>query len=343
LFNRATLLRWLERCALLLVILYAGLVLCWGIAHRLVGDGFWLLALANGFAVYLFVPLPLMALLAALARRRLAWSALLIVVMLFIRLFGGEFIPPLPVAHAGDKVPSLTVMTYNVLYTLNDAAPIARSVTQANPDLIAFQELSYLRARALEQMIGESYPYRTPLHPETCYAEVVIWSRYPLLRVEDVDPDVLCRVRSVVVDLEGHRVRVIDIHAWPYVGLDREDVERSFQWRREQIELVLDMIEGQPEPLILLGDLNSTSMHEAYETLSAELTDGFREAGWGLGHTFPTQGGRWRGIPYPGRLVRIDHVFHSAGWRAEDVWVAEWDGVSDHHPVVAKLLLSTDD
>jgi endonuclease/exonuclease/phosphatase (EEP) superfamily protein YafD len=136
---------------------------------------------------------------------------------------------------------------------------------------------------------------------------------------------------------------VVDIHAWPYTGLDRESVERSFQWRREQTELVLDMIEGQPEPLILLGDLNSTPMHEVYGMLSVRLVDAFREAGWGLGHTFPTQGGRLWGVPYPGRLVRIDHVFHSAEWRAEDAWVAEWDGVSDHHPVVAALRLSQDD
>lgn len=340
---RRTLCRWLARCASSLVILYTGLVLCWGVAHRLVGDDFWLLALFNSFAIYLFAPLPLMALLAALARSRLSWGALLLTTVFFLRLFGREFAPPLPIAHAGAEASSLTVMTYNVLYTTTDAAPVAANISRANPDLIAFQELSYLRARALEQMIGESYPYRTALHPETCYAEVAIWSRYPFMRVEDVDPDVVCRVRSAVVDLNGRAVRVIDVHAWSYTGIDRENVERSFQWRREQIALVLGMVKDQPEPLILLGDLNSTPMHGVYEMLSVRLEDAFREAGWGLGHTFPATGGRFWSIPYPNRLVRIDYVFHSAEWQAEDAWVAEWDGVSDHHPVVARLRLSPDE
>jgi hypothetical protein len=35
-------------------------------------------------------------------------------------------------------------------------------------------------------------------------------------------------------------------------------------------------------------------------------------------------GGRPRGFPYPGRLVRIDYTFHSDGWRAEAAWVGEW-------------------
>ncbi|MBU0702401.1 MAG: endonuclease/exonuclease/phosphatase family protein, partial [Chloroflexi bacterium] len=107
--------------------------------------------------------------------------------------------------------------------------------------------------------------------------------------------------------------------------------------------LVLDMVEGQPEPLILLGDLNSTPTHEVYRTLSARFIDAFREAGWGLGHTFPTTGGRLGPIPHPDRLVRIDYIFHSDDWRAETAWVGEWDGQSDHQPVVARLRLSRAD
>jgi endonuclease/exonuclease/phosphatase family metal-dependent hydrolase len=158
-----------------------------------------------------------------------------------------------------------------------------------------------------------------------------------------VDEDVLCRVQSVLVDFAGRPVRVVDIHAWPFTGLDQASIERSFAWRQEQIELILDTVEGQPEPLVLLGDLNSTPTHQVYRTLSMHLTDAFREAGWGLGHTFPTTGGHFWGAPYPNRLVRIDHIFHSADGRAEAAWVGEWDGASDHLPVVARLWLLPDD
>ena len=342
---------WLGKLALSAVLLYAALVIGWAVAHQFVGDGFWLLALLNSFAFYLFAPLPLVALLTVLARRRLTWLALLSITLIFWGLFGADLTPPAPVARAGAAAPTLTVMTYNVLFDSTAAAPIAASITAAAPDLIAFQEITPLLAQQLEQEIGARYPYRTPLHPAACHAEAAVWSRYPL-QVEEVDAEVLCRVRPVVVEVGGAthlgsaphlRVRVVNVHAWSYAGLDQESVERGFRWRREQIAWVLDMVAGQPEPLILLGDLNSTPTHEVYRTLSARFTDTFREAGWGLGHTFPTRGG-WLGpIPHPDRLVRIDYIFHSDDWRAEAAWVGEWDGQSDHRPVVARLRLSRSD
>lgn len=329
---------WLRRSATFVTLLYAALVLGWVIAHRAVGDGFWLLALANAFAVYLFAPLPLVAVLAAVARQRKAWIALFVVAVLLVGLFGDELLPPLTIAHAGSEAASMTVMTYNVLFTTTDPAPAGASVVRADPDLVAFQELTPSLAQALGQEIGPSYPYRTPLHPGACRAEVALWSKHPL-RVETVDDDILCRVRPVVLDFDGQSVRVVNVHAWPYIEINREGVEQGLRWRREQIAMVLDSVSGRPEPLVLLGDLNAAPMNDVYQMLTAELVDAFREAGWGLGHTFPTTGGRFRGIPYPDRLVRIDYVFHSAHWAAEAAWVGEWDGVSDHRPVVAQLRL----
>jgi len=320
-----------------LALLYTALVMGWVVAYGLIGDSFWLLALVNAFAVYLFAPLPLVALVTLLTWRRVTWVVLLTVTLPFLGLFGDDLMPPSAVVHAGAEGPTLTVMTYNVLFTTTDAIPIATNITIANPDLVAFQELGSPLAKQLEQEIGTRYPYRTPLHAE-CHAEVAIWSRYPL-QVESVDEDMLCRVCPVVVDFDGRTVRVVDVHAWSYTGLDRESVEQSLRWRQEQIELVLASVEGQPEPLVLLGDLNSTPLHQVYRTLSTHLTDAFREAGWGLGHTFPATGGRCWGLPYPSRLVRIDHIFHSDDWRAEAAWVGKWDSSSDHRPVLARLRL----
>ena len=329
---------WPRKISSGLLLVYAALVIGWAVAHQFVGDGYWLLALFNGFAVYLFAPLPLAALLALLARNRTAWLAWLSVALLFGALFGGDLLPPSPVARAGSTDPALTVMTYNVLYTNTTAGPIATTVIATAPDVVAFQELTSSLAQQLEREIGTLYPYRTPMHPATCFAETAIWSRYPL-RAEQVDEEILCRVSMAVVEIEGRAVRVVDVHAWPYTGLDRAAVERGFRWRQEQIEWVLGRVAGQPEPLLLLGDLNSAPMHTVYRTVAACMVDSFREAGWGLGHTFPATEGRAWNLPRPGRLVRIDHIFHSAAWRAEAAWVGEWDGQSDHLPVVARLRL----
>jgi vancomycin resistance protein VanJ len=321
---------------------YALVVASWVVAHELVGDEFWLLALVNALAVYLFAPLPMAVLLAMLARRRIAWISIAVVTLLFAGLFHGEITPPVPTVRAGDNAPSLTVMTYNVLYGVRDAAPVVSSITKADPDVIAFQELDYIRARALEHLIGKQYPHRTPIVRDVCFTTVAVWSRYPILSIEDVDPDVICRVKSVVIDFAGQPVRVVNVHGWPYMGADRGTIEQGFRWRHEQLDLVLDMVGEQSEPLILLGDLNSAPMSELYQTVTARYADAFTEAGWGFGHTWPAESGDWHHIPYPNRFVRIDYVFHSSQWRAEDAWVAEWDGASDHHAVVARLRLSKD-
>jgi endonuclease/exonuclease/phosphatase (EEP) superfamily protein YafD len=330
----------LRRLATLTILSYGVLILAWYLAFRAIGDGLWWLGLLNAFALYLFAPLPPLAALALLTRQRVAWIALSITGVLFVTLFGDLLLPPLTVTHTGEPGPMLTVMSYNVFYVNPDTAAIASSVRRAEPDIVAFQELTGVQAAALEPLLGDEYPYRSPLHAE-CLAEVAIWSRHPL-KVEPGAEDVVCRVRSARVELEGQIVRVVNVHAWPYASLNPEGLTRSFRWRREQMTEILAALEGQPEPLVLLGDLNSTSTHEVYRmVIEAELTDAFRAAGWGFGHTFPTPGGRaeW---PYPPHLVRIDHVFHSSAWYAETAYIGIWDGHSDHRPVIAQLRLHLD-
>ena len=117
-------------------------------------------------------------------------------------------------------------------------------------------------------------------------------------------------------------------------------MEYAFERRMEQIESVLGFVEGKREPFILLGDLNSTPLHEVYRTLSMRLTDAFQEMGWGFGHTWPATNGRAWGVPYPSQLVRIDYIFHSDQFRTEAAYVGEGAGSSDHRPVVARLRMA---
>jgi endonuclease/exonuclease/phosphatase (EEP) superfamily protein YafD len=328
----------LRRLATLAILSYGALILAWYLAFRTLGDGLWWLGLLNAFALYLFAPLPPLAILALLTRQRRAWLALLSAGAIFAALFGDLLLPPLAITHAGIPQPSLTVMSYNVFYVNPDAAAIAASVREAEPDLVAFQELTKDHAAALETLLGEEYPHRTPLHEE-CLTEAAIWSRYPLV-VEPGPADATCRVRSARVAWGGRAIRVVNVHGWPYTSLAPQAVARDFDWRREQMADVLAALEGQPEPAVLLGDLNSTPTHEVYRMVRrAGLTDAFRAAGWGFGHTFPTPGGRSE-LPYPHRVVRIDHIFHSAAWHAEAAYVGAWDGHSDHRPVVARLHLT---
>ena len=333
--------RLLNQAAIVVVPLYALLMVVWYGMYKTTGDRYWILALTNSFAAYLFIPLPLVTFLAVLLRRRCTWFATIAVTPLFLVLFGEALIPPVPIAQAQAGVPALTVMTHNVLYTSTDAAPIADTVQTVYPDLVAFQELTSLLATQLEAAIGDRYPYRTPLRGD-CGAQVAVWSVHPLVP-ESTNEEFACRMQTVLVYASGGPIRLANVHAWPYMSLDQESVEQSFLRREEQINSLLDFTEGKSEPLILLGDLNSTPQHEVYQMLSERLTDAFREMGWGWGHTFPATGGRSWGIPYPRRLVRIDYIFHSDHFRTEEVYVWRRRGSSDHLPVIARLRLAQDE
>ncbi len=329
---------------------YAVLIIVWYSLDLLIGDRVWLLGLLNIFVLYLFVPLPLMIVAALWLRRWTAWWSVLLVAIPFTLLFGADLTPPLPIVQANRYagIP-LTVMTYNVLASNTDATPIAATVTEITPDIIAFQELTPLLIRQLEEDIGDDYPFHTLL-PAPCQFGVVIWSRYPLLEepadeaiVEDINEDRerFCQTRSALIDMDGPVIRIVTLHASAYSQLLPADIEWVFRERYDLVSGVLAHFATQPEALILLGDFNSTPTHQVYRLLNAELVDAFREAGWGWGHTFPASNGWFEGLPYPDRLVRLDYIFHSNHWQAETAWVGAWDGASDHLPLIARLRLRT--
>ena len=72
---------------------------------------------------------------------------------------------------------------------------------------------------------------------------------------------------------------------------------------------------------------------DAYRVFDALLADAFREAGRGMGFTFPANAEL---VP-PG--IRIDYVWYSDEFVARDAYVADDSGPSDHLAVVAELAL----
>jgi vancomycin resistance protein VanJ len=87
------------------------------------------------------------------------------------------------------------------------------------------------------------------------------------------------------------------------------------------------MIEQETDPVIVVGDFNSTQHHWVYRHISRSLTDAHRAAGSGFGWTFPAHR----------PLVRIDHVLVSGAWAVVRTHVSSHHATSDHRPVVTRL------
>ncbi len=85
--------------------------------------------------------------------------------------------------------------------------------------------------------------------------------------------------------------------------------------------------------------MNATPFHRAYRILESELIDVWQNHGDGAGFTWPGGERRLMGIPIPAWLVRIDYIFISNDLTCTGASVGPWDGVSDHRPVVATIVV----
>jgi len=196
-----------------------------------------------------------------------------------------------------------------------------------------------------------------------------ILSRYPAMAL-DISPFVeqagqvqIARIFSpggVVVVYNIHLQCIPLLHAWQ-AGLPlAAEVRLNAQQRLTFVQTLLADIEQRGEPVIVVGDFNSTDQSDIYQQLTRHLMDAHRVAGWGFGHTFPAASASFREIPLfahfsplasdpdrlhiwyaytfkPTQLLRIDMIFYSSALMAVQSRVSEWHGDADHLPVLATL------
>ena len=339
--NRIT--AWLIARLITLSRVYFTCLFAWVILRLLFGDRWWWLFLVNSFAVYLFFPLPLILLVAFLARRREIWIGLGLALALFAYLFGVLFLPKIPRVSASDS--TLTVMTYNVLGFNAHPEAIVAAIRTSTADVVTLQELNPPAAEVIQRDLAREYPYQA-LDPQFSVTGMGVISRYPLKPFSDTLPGEWVGTPQVLM-LNWNGIEITLLHPHPF-ATNLSSI-RTMEWtireRERQARAMVDFVQTHPGPLVAPIDLNAGDQSVAYSIVTGVLVDSWREAGWGLGHTFPGSDSpgssrpRLAGVPVPMWLARIDHIFHSRHWQAASAWLGPWDGVSDHRPAVARLML----
>lgn len=322
----------------------------WAILHAIFGDRWSLLFLVGSFAPYWFAPLPIILAMAIAARWREIWIGFAASIALAIFLYGGLFVPKFAPTTSRDE--TLTVMTYNLLDMGRPCESAADTIRKANPDIVAIQELNPPTAELIARDLAGEYPYQI-LDPQNGTHGMGILSRVPMHATGETLPDGGVGAPQIATVMwRDQTITVINAHPMPTnFGLsdyffDADQVEWTIRERERDVQVIANFAAAQNKPAVVLGDFNLTDTSRAYQIITRSFTDAWREAGWGLGHTFPApdSAGESRiaiaGIPLPTWLVRIDYVFHSHHWRAASAQIGQWDGVSDHRPVIAKLVLT---
>jgi len=327
----------------LLLWLYVVSLSGWWLIHLLIGDGTWWLGLLNSFVPFLFAPLVLLIPLAIFVHRPLYYCGLLVPSTLFLLTYGTLFLPKEMPAHA-TAPPPITMMTFNA-WAQSHATATAEVIRKNElPDIVALQEVNDELKQGLAQQLGEVYPHQ--LHEETLNGRgISVLSRYPLTPMRsELIIDLNCRLYRVTVTEPRHFVlynchpKSSNLSNFLGDGLPMAaQISESFLVRRQLSHALAAAVSAHEEPVVVVGDFNTTDQSDAYRILSRVLTDAHRAAGWGWGHTYPADG-RWvQLIPIPPRLVRIDLIWYTNAFVALTSRVSQSHGESDHHPVLATL------
>lgn len=287
-------------------------------------------------------------------------------VSLFILMVGFSFhfrlisINPFP---PQTQVNSIKLITYNVrLFGVYDESPmehrsqIFNLVRSEMPEIACFQEYyrqdkptNFETYDSIIRILNAMDYHERSAHNENGRRNfgIAIFSKYPMIARGDVIFDSQGTMDfnyCIFADIVAHQdtFRIYNVHLQSIrltepgtentdgvLGLMETGISKlkiAYSKRADQARKVIEHMENSPYPVVVCGDFNDTPMSYTYHQFYKKMTDGFREASWGIGST------------YMGRIPagRIDYVFHT-----DEVACSEFKvhnvHCSDHRPITCRL------
>ncbi len=234
-------------------------------------------------------------------------------VVVWLGTFGQLLLP-----GKGGGEHDLRVVTHNVGVSNPDPEGTVQVLLDAEPDLIALQELSSESRSRYHTLLAPQYPH------VVSRGTVALWSKHPLADSSSVDIGLgWTRALRTEVQAPAAPVAVYVAHL-ASVRVDSDGF--SSQQRDSTIVDLGRYIGAEEQPRVLLmGDLNGTAYDRSLAPITAGLQSAHAAAGWGFGFTWPTQ--------FP--MARIDHILVK-GFTVTHAEVMPRTG-SDHRPALADL------
>lgn len=334
--------------------LYLLLILLYLLLRFTVGDNFWPLALVNSFIFLLFIPLPVLLLLAILTRSRHALLSLMPVLQLISLWLIPRFLPK----SVGDIAigTSLRVLTSNIWRLNPTPEKLVDLAGLAKPDVIFLQEVQLSTQGQAIASLDAEYPYQTSLLDEVRlnhYTAVnLTLSRHPFVIAEKIALDLprMSFIYRNVIEFDRWRVALYNVHLVTPVagGSCSQNADNYFvqvicgfdeSERNQQIAALLAHLQTEPYPYIVAGDFNTSDTSLSYVRLSNQMRDAFLQAGVGLGNSWPiVEALGWPEFLPP--FIRMDYIWYSHGLLAISAQQGNFIG-SDHLPLLADFAFET--
>ncbi|MET8825555.1 endonuclease/exonuclease/phosphatase family protein [Streptomyces sp. NPDC004610] len=268
----------------------------------------------ESFLPWLGLLIVVLILVAALRRSVPALVAVLLPVAVWTDRFGGLLLPE-PEAAPGE----LVVVQHNVSDENPDPAGTARALADAEPDLIALEELVPPALEVYRRTLAADYPHHA------VSGTVGLWSRHPLSEVRplDIKPEGITEpwnrgLRALVSTPRGELAAYV-AHL-PSIRVGASGLASA--WRDESARRLGAAISAErQERVLLLGDLNGTVDDRGMSPLTARLDTPER----GFAFSFPAS--------FP--VARIDQVLTRSATVTHIGTLPPT--ASDHLPVVARI------
>lgn len=211
--------------------------------------------------------------------------------------------------------------------------PLIEEIKAADPDLIVFNEYAPQWDRAATARLAERYPHVLRAVQVGPYG-MAIYSRLPVLEHDDFTlrlGGVPAPQSRTVVEIDERPVVIYAVH------LRTPTHPAMFREQRAQVADLLARLDGEVNPVIVLGDFNFTNNCAQADALYAYgLRDGISLGGAGPATTWPNVS-RLRSLPG----FRIDHAYLSRELTATHADVGRGFG-SDHRPVWIDVAFAAD-
>ena len=283
----------------------------------------WIAELAGHFRVqllFLFAPFPVLLFLCG--RKKLA--GLMLVGTFFLLC---EVVPIfLPTQQPNPGSETLKIMSVNVLDSNQDAEKLLELINRVEPDVIVALEFTSFWQTALESLHGQ-YPYRQR-QPATDGTGIGMYSKRPLNRTRwiSLDSQLDSPAMWAEIDLDGRPLSLVGAHPMSPTGYAR------FSARNRQLKSLADRIQQSNNPVIAVGDFNSTTWSPYLKRFLKRT--GLRDSRQGLGlqPSWP----QWQ----PLLMIPIDHVFISPEIHLHSRRVESHVG-SDHFPILVEISVAT--
>ncbi|MFF1339923.1 endonuclease/exonuclease/phosphatase family protein [Streptomyces sp. NPDC058290] len=271
-------------------------------------------SLLETFLPWLGLAVPVLLALALLRRSAVAACAVLLPAAAWLGLFGAFLLP------GDDRTPGLLAVQHNVSDENPDPAGTARALAATRADLIALEELTPAAAPAFEAVLAPEYPYHA------VEGTVGLWSKHPLAQVRPVD------IRPTGVG-EGwnrglratartpHGEVAVYVAHLPSVRLAPTHGFGSVRRDESAALLGAAIAAERTDPLILLGDLNSTVDDRGLDPVAAQMDPPSRDFAFSWPAALP--------------VARIDQVMTRAA-AVTRIRALPATG-SDHLPVAAHI------